>query len=473
MFSCRVGFYNGSRKALLLTGLSLIMENIAVVILDTLRSDYFDKHFEWLPGIRFENAWSTSHWTVPSHASLFTGKYASEVGVYAGSQHLDCRQEVLTELLSNAGYKTRGISCNINISSAFSFDRGFDSLKNVNFRAPHRNPNNDLYDWSKFIAQNSSDTPRWIRYLKAVQTCFTEDCATLQSLIYGVKNMSDIGTGEVSLPDMGAQSVLDQLRELEFDNQEFLYLNLMEAHGPYNIPEKYTTADEFETPDHPRGKITEEIDLEPLKQRYDDAVSYLSEKYKQMFEILSANFDYIFTLSDHGELLGEHGFTSHNYGVFPELVKIPLCLSTGEQDHEFVSESVNLLDVHQTILQIAGIESESRGENLLDEPTDRKVLTEYHGIAHPERNKAKLKKLGLTDEEIAQFDEDVFGIYLPPQYYGYQSLDGFGHKGQSPVESPQEEIETFRENLSESTGSDQQQTIPDSVKSDLEDLGYL
>jgi hypothetical protein len=81
--------------------------------------------------------------------------------------------------------------------------------------------------------------------------------------------------------------------------------------------------------------------------------------------------------------------------------------------------------------------------------------------------------MGLTDGEIAQFDEGIFGICLPPQYYGYQSLDGFVHKGQSPVKSPQEEIETFRENLSESTRPDQQQTIPDSVKSDLEDLGYL
>lgn len=55
--------------------------NIALIVLDTLRKDSFDEHFDWLPGRRFENAWAPSHWTVPVHASLFTGHYPSEVGV--------------------------------------------------------------------------------------------------------------------------------------------------------------------------------------------------------------------------------------------------------------------------------------------------------------------------------------------------------------------------------------------------------
>lgn len=71
--------------------------NVAVVVLDTLRKDAFDRHFEWLPGLQFDNAWSSSHWTVPAHGSMFTGKYPSETGVHAKNVLLDCEQPVLAE----------------------------------------------------------------------------------------------------------------------------------------------------------------------------------------------------------------------------------------------------------------------------------------------------------------------------------------------------------------------------------------
>ncbi|WP_262180173.1 hypothetical protein [Haloarcula laminariae] len=65
------------------------MPNIAVVVLDTLRKDAFDGHFDWPPSVSFENAWSTSHWTVPAHRSLFTGQYPSETGVRARAERFD------------------------------------------------------------------------------------------------------------------------------------------------------------------------------------------------------------------------------------------------------------------------------------------------------------------------------------------------------------------------------------------------
>ena len=64
------------------------MAAIAVVVLDTVRRDAFDEYFDWLPGRWFERAYSTSHRTVPAHASLFTGTYAGEIGVGGGNEHL-------------------------------------------------------------------------------------------------------------------------------------------------------------------------------------------------------------------------------------------------------------------------------------------------------------------------------------------------------------------------------------------------
>jgi arylsulfatase A-like enzyme len=92
------------------------MTRVALIVLDTLRKDAFDQYLSWLPGRRFEQAWSTAKWTMPAHASLFTGKYPSEVGVNAKSEGLDCSEPVLAEVLSDVGYTTHAFSANLMVS---------------------------------------------------------------------------------------------------------------------------------------------------------------------------------------------------------------------------------------------------------------------------------------------------------------------------------------------------------------------
>lgn len=47
--------------------------NVAVIVLNTMRKDVFDEHFDWFPGVRYEEAYSIESYTVPAHGSLFTG----------------------------------------------------------------------------------------------------------------------------------------------------------------------------------------------------------------------------------------------------------------------------------------------------------------------------------------------------------------------------------------------------------------
>ncbi|MFC7081418.1 sulfatase-like hydrolase/transferase [Halorussus caseinilyticus] len=105
--------------------------NLGLVVLDTLRHDVYDDVMGDLSSLAdhtFERTYSTSRWTVPAHASLFTGLYPSEVGVGARSRHLTTPRRTLAERLSSAGYDTAALSNNVHIDSFFDFDRGFETL---------------------------------------------------------------------------------------------------------------------------------------------------------------------------------------------------------------------------------------------------------------------------------------------------------------------------------------------------------
>jgi len=141
------------------------MTNIALVVLDTLRKDAFDRHFEWLPGRRFECAYTTANWTVPAHASLFTGRYASEVGIHAKNMYCNCSEPTLAEQLREADYTTRAFSANTNITGHFGFDRGF-----TDFRTPEQfehMTDDDLFDWREFSRMTDSTGAR--KYFEAVR----------------------------------------------------------------------------------------------------------------------------------------------------------------------------------------------------------------------------------------------------------------------------------------------------------------
>jgi len=204
------------------------MTNVAVVVLDTLRYDAFAEAFDWLEGARFTRAYSTAHWTIPAHASLFTGQYASEVGVHGRSPSLDCPHRTLAEAFADAGYRTRCLTANTQQTQYEGWDRGFDEFAGP---ANLRRVDDGLFDWGRHI-ETTERGPK--RYVAGVWNCLADDCDTLRSLKHGYDLFSDPKwTG-------GATDVRDRLRATDFGDDEFLFVNLMDAHTPYRPPEGET-----------------------------------------------------------------------------------------------------------------------------------------------------------------------------------------------------------------------------------------
>ncbi len=129
-----------------------IPNKVVFILVDTLRADHLPfygyKH-NTTPflntlsnnAVLFKNMYSTSSYTAPATASLFTSLYAKEHGVTNGMIYskkekiIDVKlnkipSEALTlpELFKQAGYNTFGVSDNLNISKEMGFSQGFDKL---------------------------------------------------------------------------------------------------------------------------------------------------------------------------------------------------------------------------------------------------------------------------------------------------------------------------------------------------------
>jgi arylsulfatase A-like enzyme len=136
--------------------------NVVLVVLDTLRPDHLDFYGyerETAPFLAelagrstvFRHAQSTSSWTAPATASLLTGLHPVQHGVTLGffvhrarNKELEKRGETtvelnriagevptLAELLRQRGYRTFGLSANVNVGSEIGFDRGFDAFERL------------------------------------------------------------------------------------------------------------------------------------------------------------------------------------------------------------------------------------------------------------------------------------------------------------------------------------------------------
>jgi len=448
------------------------MTSVAVVVLDTLRKDAFDEHFDWLPGVSFSNAWSPSSWTVPVHGSLFCGRYPGELGIYANAETLDYDGRVLPERFADAGYRTRAFSANAYVSPAFDYDRGFETFE-TSWRGARRDP--DVVDWADIISETQGQGPS--RYLRALHHVLTSDKDTLRSLKFGLRiKAKDLGIERLAGADSGAAQVRENLRATDFGDAEFYFCNLMEAHSPYDPPADYRTVD---LTDYPHLEYTLSADEPPIdpatiRQAYDDSVRYLADIYEDIFAELAASFDYVVTLGDHGELFGEGGAWAHCHGVHPALVHVPLSIYRSREESTTVDTMVSLLDVHRTVLELADLDApESRGQHLLDDPQSREALVERYGFTD-----TKLKKLrtaGFSEGRIADFDVSLRGLVAPEAFYGWQSVDGFRDNGAEGPDDPEARLDALVSDLDLVTPDERPETetaVDDAVMDRLEDLGY-
>ena len=111
--------------------------DVVLVSIDSLRADHLGCYGYAPPtsptidrlareGVLFEDAVSTTSWTLPAHAALFTGLWDSSHGLVDNGLRLGDEHATLAEVLRDAGYRTAGFYGGPYLHPTFGLHQGFE-----------------------------------------------------------------------------------------------------------------------------------------------------------------------------------------------------------------------------------------------------------------------------------------------------------------------------------------------------------
>lgn len=303
--------------------------NVLVIVVDTLRADHLSTYGYSRPtspnidgvaarGVLFENAIAPSSWSLPSHASLVTGRYPLEHGLTNvqpmpwlgwGKGSLN-GLPTLGEALEQRGYRTGAFSANrVYFTSNVGMGRGFLHFEDYFFsvgdsfsRTLYGRKFARLY----FNRSNKSKVTQALRKLGlgAWLDKDSEGSGTYGGAFGVRKRASDVN-----------QEVLSWI-ERDRSHPFFAFLNYLDVHYEYGGPRDYPK------PPWDQGTPADEYDAGLV---YTD--DYIGRLLRQLQQLGVAENTVVIITSDHGEALGDHGLLYHGAALYWDLIHVPLIIS--------------------------------------------------------------------------------------------------------------------------------------------------
>jgi arylsulfatase A-like enzyme len=265
----------------------------------------------------YTRAITPSSWTLPAHASLFTGKFTSSHGARKDpngplyltdailgpkkwrvhrARGLASDELTLAEILKKTGYTTGAVVGGPWLKRIFGLDTGFDFYDDAEIGTLN----------GRLARQVTASAIKWV----------------------------------------------EKLKRKEF----FLFLNYFDPHFPYMPPEGFAHA--FLPEDTQLGG--RELSIKEVNALYDAEVRYMDYYIGKFLDRLRADglYDnsFIIVTADHGELFGEHGRFDHGRSLYQEELQVPLLMKYPSQEvsPNRTNVRVQLNDIFAMILERVG-----------------------------------------------------------------------------------------------------------------------
>jgi arylsulfatase A-like enzyme len=344
--------------------------NVLLIVLDTVAADHLSLHGYARPtsrtidqlsrqGIRFDRVRATSSWTLPSHASMFTGRWPHELSA-GWLTPLDAAYPTLAEYLGSRGYDTAGFIANL-------FYCGSDSGLARGFAQYHD------YIFPELTALKlASLISRPLEGLRSIDDFMKSrlDIVSFQGLL----SMFDAGNRKSA--SVVNQQFLDwSAHRRQPERPFFAFLNYFDAHFPYKLPERGIhrfgvrprTEREMYLIDHWRTLDKRELSVREIafvRDCYDDCIAALDEQLGKLADELALRGllerTWVIVTSDHGESFGEHlNVFGHGTSLYQTQLHVPLVIIPPGRNpsKRVVSETVSLRDLAATIVDVLNLKT--------------------------------------------------------------------------------------------------------------------
>jgi len=365
--------------------------------MDTFRADHLDLSMNGSTpsmasfakeGVVYKNCTSTSSWTLPSHASLFTGLYPTTHGAHRvklkkikngkRQKHyypLVPQNITMAEILKKNGFKNYGIVSNYvymhhDTGIAQGFDVYDDRSKNVFFRNPLAE---ELYSFSA-TTDIAKALSKFSGFYEEIIQSKTKRYRLAENINKSVKRV-----------------MKSHLRESP-SKPFFLFVNYVDTHSPYSPVKQYRDSTKLRDKwlVSPPGwvksfvsKISKE-EKDHVRRGYKGEVMYLDSYIGELLSYLKNMGIYdnslVIITSDHGDFLGEHGIIGHRCGLYREVLDVPLIVKyplSDKKTKKIIQTQVQLVDILPTVLNFLGIAIPKRIEGRLLGSSGEIVSEEY------------------------------------------------------------------------------------------------
>jgi arylsulfatase A-like enzyme len=311
-------------------------------------------------GIRFDSARAASSWTLPSHASMFTGRWMHELSV-GWLTPLDNTYLTLAEFLSTRGYATAGFVANSTYAGSDSgLDRGFTRYEDYSFPGLTALKTAVLVDRVMLGIQSTAD--------------FLEDRQELVRWRPFVQHVLGLFLSDRKVASTVNRELLDWLADrAQPERPFFAFLNYMDAHYPYLLPQGRlhrfggAPADRAQRTmiqnwaDLDKSLLSPQ-DLAFAGNAYDDCIADLDEQVGKLLDRLRKRGElertWLIVVADHGESFGEHpGIFCHGSSLYQTELHVPLLIIPpgGTATMKVVKDTVSLRDLAATIVDFLGL----------------------------------------------------------------------------------------------------------------------
>lgn len=338
--------------------------NIIMIVADSLRYDSVYQYglgrmpYTSQNAAQFHQARTSGCWTLPAHASLFTGMLPHEHGATSQTRHLHQSIPTLAERLGEVGYRTHQVTANVVTTDIFGLDRGFDQTHKI---------------WEAIAPRFRTLYKTFILLAKPrVRRLFLSRDGIMHQL------SDDLKVGQCWVQNTH-KAIFRRSRKILKQGQKqgrgtFLFLNLMETHFPYHVGptfrlstdawrdrlgelaglyhmvnQSFLTSDR-EFIDQRIGKI--------LQNRQVNSWKLLSKPLDNFIKALHQDQEnLVIFLADHGDNFGDQDWYYHFTNVTDAGNRVPVFwFDSDHQRNGDYSHPVSTRFIHDEILERVGLD---------------------------------------------------------------------------------------------------------------------